>query len=475
MTADDLAFLPLSEQTERIGRGELSPVELTEIYLERIARHGDALKAFITVLADDALAAAREAESEIRSGNRRSPLHGIPFAVKDQMLIAGVRVTGGSRSLADHVADRDATVVARLKEAGAVLLGTLNTHEFHMGPTRDFPFGTPRNPWNPERTTGGSSSGSAAAVAAGLCTFSLGGDTTGSIRGPAAYCGVVGLKATWSRVSRDGVFPLAWSLDCVGPLTRTALDAALVLRVLAGHDPHDPTSSSEPVPNYAGALTGDLEGITIGVVEEMMTPPHTGTEARTAVEGALEVLRGLGAEVRGVRLPLMDASKYITSPLVLPDAVGFHRPWLLERYDAYDVNTRVRLMVGAALPAGMAAQAERARITVTREVLEVLEGVDVLVGAAAGEGAPPLSYSRRVTTKEEAVHGLFGAGAVAGHHSRSASLAGLPALSVPCGFDADGLPLGMHVAGRYFDEANVLRVADAYERTRGGSNWPQIE
>ncbi len=395
MTADDLAFLPLSEQTERIGHGELSPVELTEIYLERIARHGDALKAFITVLADDALVAAREAESEIRSGNRRSPLHGIPFAVKDQMLIAGVRVTGGSRSLADHVADRDATVVARLKEAGAVLLGTLNTHEFHMGPTRDFPFGTPRNPWNPERTTGGSSSGSAAAVAAGLCTFSLGGDTTGSIRGPAAYCGVVGLKATWSRVSRDGVFPLAWSLDYVGPLTRTALDAALVLRVLAGHDPHDPTSSSEPVPNYAGALTGDLEGITIGVVEEMMTPPHTGTEARTAVEGALEVLRGLGAKVRGVRLPLMDASKYITSPLVLPDAVGFHRPWLLEHYDAYDVNTRVRLMVGAALPAGMAAQAERARITVTREVLEVLEGVDVLVGAAAGEGAPPLSYSRR--------------------------------------------------------------------------------
>ena len=191
MTADDLAFLPLSEQTERIGHGELSPVELTEIYLERIARHGDALKAFITVLADDALVAAREAESEIRSGNRRSPLHGIPFAVKDQMLIAGVRVTGGSRSLADHVADRDATVVARLKEAGAVLLGTLNTHEFHMGPTRDFPFGTPRNPWNPERTTGGSSSGPAAAVAAGLCTFSLGGDTTGSIRGPAAYCGVV--------------------------------------------------------------------------------------------------------------------------------------------------------------------------------------------------------------------------------------------------------------------------------------------
>ncbi|UCH27008.1 MAG: amidase [Trueperaceae bacterium] len=475
MNADELAFLPLSEQAGRIGRGELSPVELTECYLERIARCDDSLKAFITVLADDALAAASEAEAEILAGGRRSPLHGIPFAVKDQILIEGVRVTGGSRILADHVADRDATVVARLKEAGAVLLGTLNTHEFHMGPTRDFPFGTPRNPWNLERTPGGSSSGSAAAVAAGLCSFSLGGDTSGSIRGPAAYCGVVGLKATWSRVSRDGVFPLAWSFDCVGPLARSALDAALVLQALAGRDPMDPTSSGESVPDYAAALTDDLDGVRVGVVEEMMTEPYTGTEARDAVEAALEVLRSLGATVRPVRLPLMDDSKYAISPLVLLEASGHHRPKLLESYHEYDYNTRIRLMVGAALPSGVAAQAERARVAVTRQVLEALEEVDVLVGAAASGGAPALARGEPITSKEEATFVLFGTGAVAGHHSRVFSLAGVPALSVPCGFDADGLPLGLHVAGRYFDETAVLRVAHAYGKANTWSrNRPPL-
>ena len=467
MNAEDIAFLPLSEQAERIGRGELSPLELTEAYLERIARFDDGLKAFVTVRGDEALAEARAAEAEIRAGKGRGPLHGIPVGVKDQMLIDGVRVTGGSRVLADFVADRDATVVARLKRAGAVLLGTLNTHEFHMGPTREFPFGTPRNPWDPERTTGGSSAGSAAAVAAGLCSASLGGDTTGSIRGPAAYCGVVGLKPTWSRVSRDGVFPLAWSLDCVGPLTRTARDAALLLRVLAGSDPRDPTSSREPVPDYAAALGGDLAGVRVGVVEEMIDEPHTGAEARAATERAVAALAELGAEIRPVRLPGMDDAKYVATPLVLPDAIRYHRPQLLERYLDYDVNTRVRLMEGAILPAGLTARAERARVTLTRQVLGVLEEVDILAGAAAPGGAPPLAPSTPISTTEEALHALYGPGAVAGHHSRIFSLAGVPALSVPCGFDTDGLPLGLHLAGRYFDEALILRVADAFERSAG--------
>ena len=468
MTANDLAFLSLNEQAELIHRGELSPVTLVEAYLGRIERHDDSLKAFITIEAEAALAAAKAAEDEIQAGNYRSALHGIPFAVKDQILIKGVRVTGGSKVLSDHIGQRDATLIARLKKAGAILLGTLNTHEFHMGPTRDFPFGTPRNPWNLDRATGGSSSGSAAAVAAGLCTFSLGGDTSGSIRGPAAYCGTVGLKATWSRVSRDGVFPLAWTLDCVGPLTRTSQDAALVLQVLAGHDPLDPTSSSVPVADYADGLTNNLEGIRGGVVKELMNEPETNVGVRVIVDDAIEVLRDLGAEIRKVQLPQMADSKYVTSPLVLPDAVQYHRPLLLENYEDYDVNTRVRLMIGAALPAGIIGQADRARIGFTRAALKAFEDVDVFVGAAAGEGAPPLTYSKRVTTKEEAVYGTFGAGAVAGHHSRLASLAGLPALSVPCGFDSNGMPLGLHVGGKYFDEATVLKVAHAYEIASGG-------
>jgi aspartyl-tRNA(Asn)/glutamyl-tRNA(Gln) amidotransferase subunit A len=288
MTADDLAFLSLNEQAELIHTGKLSPVTLVEAYLGRIERHNASLKAFTPIEAEAALATAKVAEAEIQAGNQRSALHGIPFAVKDQILIQGVLVTGGSKVLTDHIGQHDATVKARLKEAGAILLGTLNTHEFHMGPTRDFPFGTPINPWNLDRATGGSSSGSAAAVAAGLCTFSLGGDTSGSIRGPAAYCGTVGLKATWSRVSRNGVFPLAWTLDCVGPLTRASRDAALVLQVLAGRDPLDPTSSNEPVADYAAGLTDNLEGIRVGVVEELMNEPQTNVGVRVVVDDAIK-------------------------------------------------------------------------------------------------------------------------------------------------------------------------------------------
>lgn len=469
MLDERFAFIPLSEQSRLIRTGELSPVALVELYLQRIERHDDRLRSFITVAAESALARARLAEEEIGSGRWLGPLHGIPVAVKDQMQIEGMRVTGGSRIHADSVGRRDATVIARLKAAGAVLLGTLNTHEFHMGPTADFPYGTPRNPWDLARNPGGSSSGSAASLAAGLVSATLGGDTGGSIRGPAAACGVVGVKPTWSRVSRDGVFPLGWTLDCLGPLARTVEDVAAVLAVIAGRDPLDPTTSRSPVPDYLAALEDtSLRGLRVGVVKEMTSDDITGEDALAAVGWAIDSLASLGAEVSEVSLPLMRETRFLSPALTKPEAASYHRRHLLERYQDFDYNTRVGAMVGAILPAGLASLAQRARVVVSRQVTDALREVDVLIGAGSAGGAAPIVDREPIRTKQEALEKIYGVGKAAGQYTRVFSLAGVPAMAVPCGFDRDGLPLSLHIAGRYFDEATVLRVGHAFEAVRGG-------
>ncbi len=459
----DLPFASAAEQARRFRSGEATPLELVRSYLERIERLNPHLNAFVTVCTDDALREAERATEALQAGRARSPLHGIPFGVKDQMLVEGVRVTGGSRLLADHVADRDATVIARLKAAGAIFLGTLNTHEFHTGMTRNPPYGEVRNPWNLERSPGASSSGPAAAVAAGLCSFSLGGDTGGSIRGPAAFCNLVGVKPTWGRVSRDGVFPLYWASDCVGPLARSALDAAQVLEAIAGIDPRDPTTSAEPVADYVGHLSGDLDGVRVGVVEELMDPAGANVETLAAVAAAVEVLQELGADVRRVRIPLLRYAQQVNNTLVAADAASYHRPWLVERYDAFDANTRIAYLAGAAVPAGVIALAGRMRTTITRQVMAAFAEVDVLVGPAA-DAAGPL---RPVPTAP---------GASAPYKTplpQAFSLAGVPALSVPCGFTVDALPLGMTLATRHFDEATLFRAAHAYERaTPWHERWP---
>ena len=464
MLADSYAFLSLTEQGRLFRSGELSPVALVELYLDRIERYDDKLKAFITVTADGAMARARRAEEELAAGHDLGPLHGIPVAVKDQMLIEGVRVTGGSKIYADNVAKRDATVIARLKAAGAVLLGTLNTHEFHMGPTIDFPYGTPRDPWNLACNPGGSSSGSAASLAAGLVSATLGGDTGGSIRGPAAACGVVGLKPTWSRVSRDGVFPLAWSLDCVGPLARTVEDVAAVLAVIAGRDPRDPTSSHQPVPDYSGLVQDtSLDGLRVGVVKEMFSDDITSREALDAVQAALDFLVSKGAVLVDVSLPMMRETRFVSPALSRPEAAAYHRSNLLERYQDFDYNTRVGSMVGTLVPAGLANLAQRARVVIGKQVIDALQHVDVLVGASAAGGAPPITERPPIRTKEEALEKIYGVGKAAGQHTRAFSLAGVPAISVPAGFTSDGLPLGLHIAGRMFDEATIMRVGHAFQ------------
>jgi aspartyl-tRNA(Asn)/glutamyl-tRNA(Gln) amidotransferase subunit A len=464
MLSDDYAFLSLKEQGRMFRSGELSPVSLVELYLDRIDRYSDKLKAFITVAADSALARAKRAEEELAAGADLGPLHGIPVAIKDQMLIEGMRVTGGSKIYADHVADRDATVIARLRAAGAVILGTLNTHEFHMGPTIDFPYGTPRNPWNLSRNPGGSSSGSGTSLAAGLVSAALGGDTGGSIRGPAAACGIVGFKPTWSRVSRDGVFPLAWTLDCVGPMARTVEDVAAVLKVIAGRDPLDPTTSRLPVPDYDRLVQDtSLAGLKVGVVKEMFSDDITSREALDAVQVALDFLSAKGAKLVDVSLPLMRETRFVSPGLTKPEAAAYHRRNLLERYQDFDYNTRVSSMVGTILPAGLANLAQRARVVIGKQVTDALEHVDVLVGAGSAGGAVPITDRPPITTKQEALEKIYGVGKAAGQYTRVFSLAGVPAMAVPAGFTADGLPLSLHIAGRLFDEATVLRVGHAFQ------------
>jgi aspartyl-tRNA(Asn)/glutamyl-tRNA(Gln) amidotransferase subunit A len=458
MAPDDLLFASVAEQGAAFRAGTLSPVELTRAALERIDRLDPSLRAFITVCGEEAMRDARDAEAAIRAGRARSPLHGVTVAFKDQMLIEGVRMTGGSRVLDDVPAPRDATVVARLRAAGAIVLGSLNTHEFHAGPTRVFPFGTPRNPWNTDFAPGGSSSGSASAVAAALCTVSLGGDTGGSIRGPAAHCGVVGLKPTWSRVSRDGVIPLAPSLDVVGPLGRRVDDVAYVLAAIAGADERDPTASRVPVDHYVEGVEARLDGVRIGVIEELMAPDAMSADVLSTTNAALDVLRDLGATIEHVSLPLVPIAMELMWALVMGEAIGYHRPLLRQRYEAYDVNTRTRLVAGAIMPHGVVDSAQRLRARLAHSVGDALRRVDVLASPAA-EAAPRLVPAGATSD------------ALPGHPQpmkapptyQAFNHSGHPAISVPAGFTRSGLPLGLQLAGRHFDERTLFRVARAYE------------
>ncbi len=449
----DPSFASIADLQALYRRGALSPVELVQAQLARADRLDPHLRAFIHRRDDEALRDAARAEADLRAEGPRSPLHGVTVGIKDQMLVQGLPLTGGSRVLPGDVSDRDATVVARLRAAGAIVLGTLNTHEFHAGGTRRFPFGTPRNPWSLAHAPGASSSGSAAAVAAGLCTLSLGGDTGGSIRGPASNCGVVGLKPTWSRVSRDGVIPLAPTLDAVGPFARRVRDVAHTLAAIAGGDPRDPTTSRRPVDVSFDADGTDLRGLRVGVIEELMDMRRASPASIAAVEGALDVLAGLGAVVERVRLPLVPHALGLMGALTMPEAIGFHRPWLLARYEAYDTTTRTRLLAAAILPTGVHASARRLRTRVAEQVADALRGCAVLVSPTSG--VPP---QRLDEATPPAVSPTLAAYNLSGH----------PALSVPCGFDDEGLPLGLQIAGRAFDERTLLAVADAYE---GATRW----
>jgi aspartyl-tRNA(Asn)/glutamyl-tRNA(Gln) amidotransferase subunit A len=462
MTRDDLAFLDAVELARLVRAKEVSPVELVQAYLERIERFDARLRAYIAVKGDEALAAARQAEATLLAGGALGPLHGVPFAVKDQFDTRGMPTTMGSRVLAGvGAAETDATVVARLRAAGAVLLGKLNLTEFALGGTREFPFGQPRNPWNPEHDPGGSSSGSGIATAAGLCGFALGEDTGGSVRSPAAWCGVVGVRPTWGRVSRHGVFPLSWSMDAAGPLSRSVRDSALVLSIIAGADERDRTTSDRRVPDYPASLTADVPRIRLGIVRELTAGPETQAEVRATVEAAAARLGALGMVVDEVSLPLLPMAGAAFMALADSEGAGLHARWLRERSGDYDDGTRRRLLAAGLLPAALYHRAQRARALVREQVLGALRDHDALLAPMAHTAAPLIAAGRApITSKADVGPRFF----TRRSYGSPASQAGIPARSVPCGFTATGLPIGLQVLGRPFDEVTILRVAHAYER-----------
>jgi len=454
MTTTETATLSISEASDLVRKRKLSPIELTEACLERIAALDGRLRAFITVTREDALAGAQQAAAAIARGNYKGPLHGIPIALKDLFDTAGVRTTAGSKIMGERVPAADATVTERLKAAGAILLGKLNMHEFAFGATGvNHHYGGVHNPWATDRMSGGSSSGSGAALAAGMALGALGTDTGGSIRIPSSLCGVTGLKPTYGRVSRRGVVPLSWSLDHVGPMARSAADAAVILKAIAGRDPGDGTSSDEPVPDYTKALVdARLKGVRIGVPDGFFFD-NVDTESLEAIRAALFLLRDLKAQVDEVSLPHAAEAPQAVAAIMLPEALAYHRRWLAERPDDYGEDVRGRLELAALVPAVTYVEAKRLRALICEEWrTSVFDRFDLLAVPSTPAAAPPLDDDGLQTTLNlTRFTGAF-------------NLAGLPAISVPCGFTSAGLPVGLQLVGRWWEEATVLRVAHAYQQ-----------
>jgi aspartyl-tRNA(Asn)/glutamyl-tRNA(Gln) amidotransferase subunit A len=454
MSADATCDLDLIGVADAIHSGKTSSVDATEAYLRRIERHDGVLKAYITVMADRALARARAADDELRRGVRRGPLHGVPIALKDLIAVAGVRMTAGSRVLADHVPDRDADVTERLNAAGAVILGKLSMHEFAFGrPATDEPFPTGRNPWDVSREPAGSSSGSGVAVAAGLCAGALGSDTGGSIRGPAARCGIVGVKPTYGLVSRRGVVPLSWSLDHVGPMTRTVRDAAVFLQAIAGRDPGDASTREARVGDYTAELEGGVRGTKLGLLRRFyVDAPGLHADVKSAALTAFAGLAGQGATIEDVDAPTLDLAGAIWVTM-LSEVYEFHRETLRDRPQDYREGLRTRAYMGALVTAADFQRGQRLRARLRREVLALLGRVDALV--FPGHSAPAQPFET-VPTTQIIVPGS--------RYTNVWNLLGLPAVVVPSGFSREGLPVAIQIVGRPFDEATVLRIARAHER-----------
>ncbi len=457
MAATDtpLHFLTIHQAGELMRKGELSPVELTRACLDRIADTDDRLHSFILLLADDALAQARIAEAEMLRGDYKGHLHGIPFALKDLYDTAGVRTTSGSRVDIDRVPTQDATTTARLKAAGGILLGKLAMHEFALGgPDWTTPFEPARNPWNLAHITGGSSSGSGSAVASGQCLAALGSCTGGSIRGPASLCGIVGLKATYGRVSRAGVVTLSWSQDHAGPMTWTVEDTAYMLQAIAGHDPKDPTSSRAPVPDYSRSLKEDIKGVKIGLPRRYFfdDDPSVNPEVVATVEQAVAELQSLGASVQEVSLPSLDYVRAANTVIMVCEAYAYHEPNLKTRPQDFGEIVRGRFRIGGMLTASDYLQAQRVRSWARREFADVLKTVDYLVTPTMTQPAPAFAgYDPTATIRGRSFTAPF-------------NVTGLPAISIPCGFTASGLPVGMQIAGKPFDEPGVIQTAYTYQQ-----------
>ena len=455
----EICYMSARDLSKLVQNKEISPVELIGAHLSRIEATEPVLNSFITLLADEARGAARQAEKDIQAGRYKGPLHGIPVALKDLYNTGGVRTTSGSRIFDNFVPTEDCTVAAKFQQAGAILLGKLNMHPFAYGPTgENLDYGHMHNPWNPDMVTGGSSGGSGSATAAGQCTITTGSDTGGSIRIPAALCGIVGLKPTYGLVSRHGLTALSWSLDHPGPMTRTVEDAAITMNAIAGHDPKDVASAKVDIPDYTSALTGDIKGLRIGIVKEYFEAPLD-PQVRKAVMDAIGLLESMGAEVKEVSYPMFNQSQAISSTVLMSEASAYHRD-LLEK-DGHQIYepVRQRLEAGLFISAAEYLRAQQARTIFDQQGRRLLDDVDLLAGPTEPVTAPEIMASRVMAGEQEV--GVVGA---LTQYTRPYNINGFPAISVPCGFSDDNMPIGLQLAGKPFDELTVLRAAHAYEQ-----------
>ncbi len=467
-----MPYLSIQEASEELRSGLITPTELLAETLERIEQLDSRIHAFITVMRDQAFEEAEKAENEQRTGLFRGPLHGIPIGVKDLIAVKNVRLTAGSKVLADHVSQEDATVVEQLRRAGAVIIGKTNTHEFAYGtytpPTR--------NPWDLTHIPGGSSGGSAAAVAAGMCLGSIGSDTGGSIRIPSACCGVTGLKPTYGRVSTFGVIPLSWSLDHVGPMGRSAEDCAILFDAIAKYDPRDPNSVSRPPDKSSATLLSgpegrgplSLQGIKLGVLSESFVAPLD-PEVRAAWHATLLVLQEEGAEVSDIELRRSAMEVYRTIQMPEASLAHMEKDWLTNRLEAYGERTRSRLLQGQTITAVDYLRAQQQRRTFSSNLRSAMQGVNALVLPTIPIPAIPVEQADQDIQidgiTENATTALL-------RLTMPFNLAGLPAVSLPCGFTTGGLPIGLQLVGKPFEESMILRIAHAYQQL---TDWHRRE
>jgi aspartyl-tRNA(Asn)/glutamyl-tRNA(Gln) amidotransferase subunit A len=471
MNNSDIPLLSATELGSMIAAKTISPVEAAQAYLSRIKEINPKLNAYITVCEDEAMSQAKEAEDLINQGTNLGPLHGVPIAIKDQIHSKGIVTTDASKIRAGFLPDADATVLSNLKKGGAVLLGKLNMSEFALGDPISSAYGPARNPWDVERDPGTSSTGSGAATAGFLCATSLGEDTGGSIRGPAANCGLVGLRPTWGRVSRYGVDGACWSIDTIGPISRTVSDCAATIGAIAGHDPKDKYTATNPVPDYLSLLDGNIKGLKIGLVTEFLNPAELGVSdaTRKAVEAAADHLRSLGADVIEVSLPMAKHTGVIIRTITHTDRVSLFPDRIREQTNAHHQNTKIAFMAANLIPAQVYYKAQKLREIVRNEVLGALTKVDILIQPTSSGPAGKINLEPGVRSIDQAKMGLL-EGSFRGIYS----LSGVPALSICCGFDdVEGkqLPLALQIAGKPFCEHAVLNVAYAYEQT---TDWKNV-
>ena len=445
----DLTTLTLKQASELLRSKKASPIELTEACLARIDRHNKAINAFITVTREQALKEAREIDAELTRGTRRGPLHGIPIALKDNIDTAGVKTTAASGVFKDRVPSADAEVVTRLKKAGAIVLGKLNLHEFALGGTSAVTyFGPVHNPWALDRVSGGSSGGSAAAIAADLCFGTLGTDTGGSIRIPASLCGIVGFKPTYGRVSNRGVVPMAWTLDHVGPMCKTVEDAALMLASIAGYDPLEPSSVDTPVADYVRAIGAPTSKLRVGVARSTFFDGLNPDVAK-AIEAAIAVVKKLTASVADVDVPSAGNIADVWNA----EIYAYHQPWITKTPELYQEATRNLIQGAGKSGSATYAQARHQLDAMRREIKKAFATVDLLITPTQRGVAQPISGPPAA-----------GGGPGGLYNTAAFDVFGLPTISVPCGFSSNELPIGLQISGNHFAETTVLSLAHAYEQ-----------